>query len=79
MDYKCNYCGLEKTKEGHDGCIGTLIGVANACCGHGVIEDAYVQFFNDDYKNNPNKIRIEGKEALNYINRNKAKAEKLIE
>lgn len=32
------------TSEGHDPCLGTLDGVSNACCGHGVTEEAYVQF-----------------------------------
>lgn len=39
----CGHCGLPNTKEGHDGCLGTLPGVANACCGHGVSAYAYVQ------------------------------------
>lgn len=38
----CGHCGREPTPEGHDGCLGTLPGVANACCGHGV-KEAYVQ------------------------------------
>lgn len=41
----CGHCGLSRTPEGHDGCIGTLPGVTNACCGHGgTAEGAYVQF-----------------------------------
>lgn len=40
----CNHCGLQRTKEGHDGCIGTLENVRNACCGHGDTPVAYVQF-----------------------------------
>lgn len=40
----CGHCGLADTPEGHDGCLGTLPGVANACCGHGRPEEAYVQF-----------------------------------
>lgn len=40
----CGYCGLSNTIEGHDGCLGTLEGVVNACCGHGCVDDAYVQF-----------------------------------
>ena len=36
----CPRCGEPPTKEGHDACLGTLYGVANACCGHGV-EDGY--------------------------------------
>jgi len=41
---ECGYCGKINTPEGHDGCLGTLPGVMNACCGHGEIGDAYVQF-----------------------------------
>ena len=43
-DRPCGWCGYENTPEGHDGCLGTLPGVRNACCGHGVDEDAYIQF-----------------------------------
>lgn len=39
----CGYCGLFNTKEGHDGCLGTLPEAMNACCGHGSDDDAYVQ------------------------------------
>ena len=41
----CGHCGLWNTPEGHDGCLGTLSGVMNACCGHGNINVAYVQFW----------------------------------
>jgi hypothetical protein len=44
LDRKCDHCGIERTKEDHDGCLGTLDGLGNACCGHGVRSDAYVQF-----------------------------------
>ncbi|WP_106494916.1 hypothetical protein [Lentibacillus sp. Marseille-P4043] len=40
----CGHCGLNNTPEGHDGCLGTLPGVMNACCGHGQTNEAYVQF-----------------------------------
>lgn len=41
----CGHCGLARTPEGHDGCLGTLPDVMNACCGHGgQAEGAYVQF-----------------------------------
>jgi hypothetical protein len=43
-DRPCGKCGEYATEEGHDACLGTLHGVMNACCGHGDIEDAYVQF-----------------------------------
>tara|TARA_R110000850_G_scaffold41324_3_gene105882 strand:+ start:1408 stop:1698 length:291 start_codon:yes stop_codon:yes gene_type:complete len=59
----CGTCGLTFTKDGHDGCIGTLKGVINACCGHGTINDAYVQF------NGNNTIR--GQKAINYIEKHK--------
>jgi len=39
----CGNCGRLETKEGHDACLSTLPGVMNACCGHGIGSDAYVQ------------------------------------
>lgn len=50
----CGHCGKERTEEGHDGCIGTLKGIRNACCGHGHIDEAYVQF-QDGYCYRANK------------------------
>lgn len=64
---KCGHCGLHRTEQGHDGCIGTLEGVMNACCGHGEKSVAYVQFDHPNYKEEPNKILIQGDEALVYI------------
>ena len=52
----CGHCGEPSTPEGHDACLGTLAGVMNACCGHGHIAEAYVQF--DD------GTIVRGKEAL---------------
>lgn len=52
----CGECGLHFTDEGHDGCLGTLPTVKNACCGHGNVGEAYVQF-NDG-------SRIDGQAAL---------------
>lgn len=40
----CGHCGEADTIKGHDGCLGTLRGIRNACCGHGQIDSAYVQF-----------------------------------
>lgn len=40
----CGRCGLPLTDDGHDGCIPSLPGVRNACCGHGETRLAYVQF-----------------------------------
>lgn len=64
---KCGHCRLRRTKQGHDGCIGELEGVMNACCGHGEESTAYVQFNHFDYENDPNKHLIKGREALAYI------------
>ena len=56
----CGFCGLEDTPEGHDGCIGTLPNVMNACCGHGdTSEQAYVQF--------KHGVVIRGQRAVYYI------------
>jgi len=43
-DRPCGYCGKHNTPEGHDACLGTIPGVMNACCGHGKVNEAYVQF-----------------------------------
>jgi len=32
------------TKEGHDACLGTLPGLMNTCCGHGIIENCCIQY-----------------------------------
>ena len=55
----CGHCGLSRTVEGHDGCIGTLPGVKNACCGHGEVELAYVQL--------DGGVRLAGKEAIKFF------------
>lgn len=44
----CGNCGIKRTKEDHDACLGTLIGLMNACCGHGNINEAYVQFLDGE-------------------------------
>lgn len=43
-DRSCGHCNKENIPEGHDACLGTLKGIMNACCGHGVLKEAYVQF-----------------------------------
>lgn len=67
QDRPCGHCGRENTKEGHDGCLGTLEGVMNACCGHGQTEDAYVQF--------EGGYRISGKSAIEHFKVNGCKIE----
>lgn len=56
---KCGHCNKENTKKGHDGCIGELPDVLNACCGHGTVEEAYIQF--------PDKTELRGIKALQHI------------
>ena len=57
----CGHCGESSTPEGHDGCLGTLPGVANACCGHGADDEAYVTL--EDGR------RLAAREALAWIAR----------
>lgn len=56
----CGYCDEYPTKEGHDSCLGILIGVMNACCGHGDINECYVQFLDGEC--------IRGKDAKSILN-----------
>lgn len=55
----CGHCGLADTPEGHDGCLCELAGVMNACCGHGSVRDAYVQF--------PDGSRVAGFQAVQHF------------
>lgn len=59
LEKPCGYCGLNFTKEGHDGCLKTIPNVINACCGHGNEIDAYIQY-------ETGKI-IQGKEAIDEL------------
>lgn len=63
----CGHCGLHNTTEDHDGCLGVLPDVINACCGHGRTSDSYVQF-ND-------KSIIRDIEAINWIKRHQTNGE----
>lgn len=59
----CAKCMKGPTKEGHDGCLGTLSGnIMNACCGHGNDRMAYIQYWG---KNGEGGKIIEGDEAIN--------------
>lgn len=55
-DRPCGHCGRPNTPEGHDGCIPCIPGAMNACCGHGDMEAAYIQY--------PDGSRVEGEEAI---------------
>lgn len=52
----CGHCGKFPTPEGHDACLGILPGVMNACCGHGELDEAYVQY--------PDSRSVHGSEAV---------------
>ena len=55
----CGHCGLPNTTEGHDGCLGTLPGVMNVCCGHGgKHEGAYIQFLDETCIRHDDAIEI---------------------
>ena len=62
----CGQCEKDTTADGHDGCLGTLPGVMNACCGHGKENEAYVMF--------ENKETIRGEEARQWIDANQGAA-----
>lgn len=55
----CGYCGRAQTIEGHDGCIGAMPNVINACCGHGCNAEAYIQFADGE--------EIRGEDAMEHI------------
>lgn len=61
----CGHCGKANTAEGHDGCLGALSGLMNACCGHGNTRDAYVQY--------PDGKTVHGKKAVKIQNGLKSK------
>lgn len=42
----CKKCGSKHEMHESDSCLGDLPGVDNACCGHGVREQAYIRFTN---------------------------------
>ena len=57
----CAKCGKLPTKEGYDACLGTLPGVIDACCGHGV-KEAYIHF--------ENGVTIRGSLVMEFVQAN---------
>lgn len=56
----CGICDMHFTPEGHDPCLGTLIGLMNACCGHkGTHSGAYVQFLDGSTVQGEDAITIQ--------------------
>ena len=56
----CGMCGLFKTEDDHDACIANLPNVINACCGHGNVDEAYIQFENGS--------ELRGSDVENWVN-----------
>lgn len=54
----CGFCGMGNTEEGHDSCLGTLPGLMNACCGHGELNDTYIQFLDGKIIKGQRAIKI---------------------
>lgn len=60
----CSHCNLPPSPEGHDGCLGTLPDIMNACCGHGDISYAYIQYWcgkivrGEEAQTEQNRIKI---------------------
>ena len=61
LNRPCGHCGKFSTADEHDACLGNLPGVMNACCGHGVTEQAYVQYMDG--------TSVHGEEAIDIQNR----------
>ena len=63
----CGFCSREPTIDGHDGCLGTLPGVMNACCGHGEISLAYIQFENGGLVRGEAAVRMIDERSLKLV------------
>lgn len=54
----CGHCNMFATPEGHDACLWHIAGVRNACCGHGNVKEAYVQFLDSSSVEGEDAIKI---------------------
>lgn len=76
----CDHCGKYRTFEGHDGCLGELIGITNACCGHGNPKKAYVQFLDGTAIRGEDAVIIQNilkRNSQNYQDMNKEYQDRL--
>jgi len=48
MTDKCRHCRLPNRDDGYDACLGMIVGAMNACCGHGDVKCAYIQYRAED-------------------------------
>ena len=46
IERPCKLCGEMPTSEGYDACLGYLLNVKSACCGHGIEEGYYLDELN---------------------------------
>lgn len=56
----CGYCKKPNRPDDIDACLGELLGVVNACCGHGVSAEAYAQLSDGR--------RVDGDDAIAFFN-----------
>lgn len=62
----CAHCGkgnilkgnMQEGYEAYDGCLGKLPNVMNACCGHGVVGEAYIQHMDGSCTRGEDAIKI---------------------
>ena len=57
---RCAYCTQPNRDDGDDACLGHLKGIMNACCGHGLLRHAYVQFLDSS--------TVRGEDAVTILN-----------
>lgn len=65
----CGSCQKPNRPDDHDACLGELPSVINACCGHGDVSAAYIQW--------PDETCIRGEEALAKMEELKTKRDQL--
>jgi len=93
LDHHCGNCGNDYTEEGHDGCLGTLVGIMNSCCGHGNVSESYVQFWDGEVitgrdakiiqdvlkKHKAKRTKEDDKERLEFLKEYVRELEKVVE
>lgn len=70
----CEACGVYMP-DGPDACLGYLVGVSHACCGHGNVIDAYVVIGGEPDQpayNVPDAVHLWGYMALEFFARPRA-------
>ena len=60
MSERCDKCAVFHKHNDLDPCLGMLPGLMNACCGHGNVNAAYVQFLDGQCIRGSSAIVIQG-------------------